>query len=78
MTITPYDGGDIAGPAFRGTIEGAELVGADRYVYVRFGSDEVIVRVDARERHQNGMEVLVSLEMDRFLCFDLHSEHRIS
>jgi multiple sugar transport system ATP-binding protein len=77
MTLSADNGKEPDGKSFRGIVEVTELVGADRYVYVKVGTEEVLVRAEAKERYVIGMPVLVSVEMDNFLFFDYSTGARI-
>lgn len=61
----------------RGEVEVIELIGADRYVYVRCGKDAVTVRCPMRERYEIGEKVLIQMDMNMLWFFDLDSSERI-
>ncbi|MDP4085334.1 MAG: sn-glycerol-3-phosphate ABC transporter ATP-binding protein UgpC [Bacillota bacterium] len=77
LSLKIDNGEKLDGKSLRGIVDVTELVGADRYVYVKVGTEEIVVRVAANERFENGMSVRVSVEMDSFLFFDSSTGARI-
>jgi multiple sugar transport system ATP-binding protein len=77
VSIKPYEGEVLDGKIIQGTVEVTELVGADRYVYLKVGKDEVVARVDARQKYESGSSVLLSFEMNCLLFFDFNTGTRI-
>jgi multiple sugar transport system ATP-binding protein len=61
----------------KGEVDLVELIGANRYVYVKCGKDTVIVRCPIWERYEIGEKVLIKLDMNVFWFFDPDSGKRI-
>ena len=67
---------------FRGEMEISELVGADRYLHIRYNTVNrseapVIVRVSGREKYAPGDALSVGADMKMFLFFDVNTGERI-
>jgi len=80
LTILPGDHTDQEheGACCRGKVDVVELVGADRHVHVNFGrAGNVVVRVDAERRYQEGDMVTVRFNMDKLLFFHPNTGERI-
>lgn len=59
------------GQSFTGIVEFTELIGADKYVYLRIGNIyPVIVRTSVDEHYSNGQRVLVEINMKHLLLYD--------
>ena len=68
--------------SFRGELEISELVGADRYLHIRYnlvnrGEAPVIVRASVRDRCTPGDRLTVYADMNMFLFFDVNTGERI-
>jgi len=65
---------------FHAEVDVAELVGADRYVYLNINQsnrESLIARVPAKENYAIGSRVIGKAEMDYFHLFDVNTEERI-
>ena len=67
---------------FFGLLEYSELVGADRYLHVRYNQlnkneEPVIVRASIHDRFDEGMRLSVAPNLESFLFFDVNSGERI-
>ena len=68
--------------SFPGEVDITELVGADRYVHVRYNlvnrnDTPVIVRASVRNRFTPGEKIFVRADMNMFLFFDVNTGMRI-
>ncbi|NGP43890.1 sn-glycerol-3-phosphate ABC transporter ATP-binding protein UgpC [Bacillaceae bacterium SIJ1] len=59
------------------TIDVAELMGAETYLYSKLGDHDFIARVDSRTDIQNGQKLKVAFDMNKAHFFDIDSELRI-
>ena len=82
MAVHPA--GDAPRPAnsFAGTLELSELVGADRFLHLRYDSTDVlvppvIVRGSVRDRYPEGTKLWITADMSMFLFFDYNTSMRI-
>ncbi|MBN1778360.1 MAG: sn-glycerol-3-phosphate ABC transporter ATP-binding protein UgpC [Clostridiales bacterium] len=67
---------------FYGTLELSELVGADRYLHVRYNQQNrseapVVIRASIHDRYDEGTRLLVQADMNMLLFFDINSGKRI-
>jgi multiple sugar transport system ATP-binding protein len=67
---------------FFGLLEYSELVGADRYLHVRYNQlnkteEPVVVRASIHDRFDEGTRLSVAPNMESFLFFDVNSGERI-
>lgn len=60
-----------------GEVELVELIGGNRYVYVKCGNDTVIVRCPIWAKYKAGDKVRIQLDMNLFWFFDATSGERI-
>lgn len=65
------------GALMTGTVDVAELMGADRYLYVNTGELTLTVRTDARNRVDPGERVEIAADMDYALFFHPDTGERI-
>lgn len=63
--------------AFEATIDVAELMGAETYLYSKFHDQEFIARVDSRNDVKNGQKLKLAFDMNKCHFFDATSETRI-
>lgn len=59
------------------TIDVAELMGSESYLYSKLGEQDFIARVDSRTDIQGGENIDLALDMHKSLFFDSESELRI-
>ncbi|MFC0558827.1 ABC transporter ATP-binding protein [Halalkalibacter alkalisediminis] len=59
------------------TIEVAELLGAESYLYSKVAGQDFIARVDARSDVKNGEKVQLAFDMNKVHFFDTETEKRI-
>ena len=65
-----------------GELELSELVGADRFLHLRYDANDtlvppVIVRGSVRDRFPVGTKLWIGADMNMFLFFDVNSSERI-
>ncbi|MDV2582247.1 ABC transporter ATP-binding protein [Alkalibacillus haloalkaliphilus] len=65
------------GTAFESSVEVAELMGSETYLYSRLGEQEYIARVDARSQVNAGDSVNLAIDMNKVHFFDTETEERI-
>ncbi|WP_102345988.1 ABC transporter ATP-binding protein [Bacillus sp. Marseille-P3661] len=63
--------------SFKSTIEVAELMGAETYLYSNIGDHSFIARVDARMDYQSNQNVELAFDMNKAHFFDADTEKRI-
>ena len=63
--------------AFEATIEVAELMGAETFLYSSLGDDAFVARVDSRTDATNGKKITLALDMAKAHFFDPETELRI-
>ncbi len=71
-----------SGDTFPGELELSELVGADRYLHVRYNTINrteapVIVRATVHDRYDAGERLFIKADMKMFLFFDVNTGERI-
>ncbi|ARK31217.1 ABC transporter ATP-binding protein [Halalkalibacter krulwichiae] len=59
------------------TIDVAELLGAESYLYSKLEGQDFIARVDARSDFQNGQKIQLAFDMNKVHFFDPETEKRI-
>ena len=67
---------------FRGEMEISELVGADRFLHLRYDPTDalvppVVVRGSVRDRYPVGEKLWITADMNMFLFFDNNTSTRI-
>jgi len=62
---------------FDATIEVAELMGAETFLYSNIGEDQFVARVDSRTEASSGKTIALALDMNKAHFFDPKSELRI-
>ncbi len=82
MSILPVNDGSRPENYFTATLELSELVGADRFLHLRYDNLDalvppVIVRGSVHDRYPIGTKLWVSADMKMFLFFDNNSDMRI-
>ncbi len=83
MTAQPSgESGSRLEDGFYGTLELTELVGADRYLHVRYNhlnksEAPVVIRASIRDRLDEGTKLTVRADMNMFLFFDINTGERI-
>ncbi|WP_026677167.1 ABC transporter ATP-binding protein [Fictibacillus gelatini] len=65
------------GTKVNATIDVAELMGAETYLYSTLGGQEFIARVDSRSDIQNGQSLTLAFDMNKAHFFDVDTEERI-
>ena len=82
MSVIPAT--EEARPAdyFTGTLELSELVGADRFLHLRYDENDtlvapVIVRGSVRDKYDPGTKLWITADMGMFLFFDVNTSMRI-
>ena len=82
MSVCAMTEGDRPAGHFAGTLELSELVGADRFLHLRYDANDtlvppVIVRGSVRDRFPVGTKLWIGADMNMFLFFDVNSSERI-
>ncbi|WP_186579198.1 ABC transporter ATP-binding protein [Aquibacillus kalidii] len=65
------------GSKITATIEVAELMGSESYLYSKFNDQDFVARVDSRNDIQGGEKVELAFDMHKSHFFDVDSESRI-
>ncbi|TCP29301.1 carbohydrate ABC transporter ATP-binding protein (CUT1 family) [Scopulibacillus darangshiensis] len=65
------------GSTFTATIDVAELMGAETFLYSMISGQEFIARVDSRNDVQNGQNLTLAFDMNKAHFFDVETEKRI-
>ena len=82
MSVIPANDGPRPDNYFTATLELSELVGADRFLHLRYDHLDtlvppVIVRGSVHDRYPIGTKLWVTADMKMFLYFDNNSDMRI-
>lgn len=59
------------------TIDVAELMGAESYLYSKFNEQDFIARIDSRSDITGGDQIELAFDMNKALFFDVETEQRI-
>ncbi len=66
-----------AGSVFDATIDVAELMGAETYLYSTISGQDFVARVDSRNDVKSGQKLKLAIDMNKAHFFDKDSEQRI-
>ena len=82
MSVAPMTDAPRPKNHFAGTLELSELVGADRFLHLRYDTTDVlvppvVVRGSVKDKYPAGTTLWVTADMGMFLFFDLNTSMRI-
>lgn len=83
LTARPFEDGEKREAAvFYGTLEVSELVGADRYLHIKYDHTNInvpniLVNGSVRDKFPLGMKLTVEADMSMFLFFDINTSMRV-
>jgi multiple sugar transport system ATP-binding protein len=59
------------------TVELSELLGSERYLYLRYGDEQLIARVGSDSVTEDGSRIKIAIDMEKTHLFDFESERAI-